>query len=686
MFSELDNLQQKPGLTSKGFPKAVGLENQKAENISVKSTSLVRPGLSQSADFPPLAAPSKISVPQSDNASLQKPEISNSQPIKPVIPMTPSVSSRPEPPAKSEEITKVDKNTVENEPVELQDQATGHQDTSIEERESSIQLSKGDSKTHEHVDTYAKGKDTPRQPTGKRQRPSKLNIATAKEMEKDVKSSTETSEPSKSMEPTKETHTGTINSISQADTPTTVQSQSPASAVSRQPRTLRLVSTIKTEVSPTLPAASNEVRKSSIAMAENKPAPLDTALSSMKQSGTPVQEVMSDVASVTSVSISRPPTPSSSKPGSTSTRPRTKNQAKKERQARAKKAEDSKTLDETSSPAQEEVVQEPILGRKKKTKRPKESTPISTDRDDDQLPRKGTKSSKEEVAPSEDEARLSGDARISKEPAQLNNKSEGRSQDIVDPTLAKVADPAGKDQGVGSPSTPASLFAELHKSGIIDPNVMDMFLNIPGLNYRYETGSTKGQSNQNPPLSDEDISKLDHGEAICVMTNEQEGAVILPDRSVLRHLTHEEGKRYLESRKSLLQSDEQFSSAQHFPVESWMHIGSDDFYGAIGPSKAGSDDAEDLLPQPEELGKIFGSVIMRPGAGPDHGTLYSQRRHPANEGLAARIANMSVDETEIALRGSEEACLAAKKETEAIEKKLNPLLKRNRKMLRDWCS
>jgi CCR4-NOT transcription complex subunit 4 len=83
-----------------------------------------------------------------------------------------------------------------------------------------------------------------------------------------------------------------------------------------------------------------------------------------------MSEMISDTASVTSASVSRPssPPPLGGKVGTAPVRQKTKSQAKKDRQERKRQIEEELAVEENKSDV--EVIQAPIVGRKKKAKKP----------------------------------------------------------------------------------------------------------------------------------------------------------------------------------------------------------------------------------------------------------------------------------------------------------------------------
>lgn len=158
-------------------------------------------------------------------------------------------------------------------------------------------------------------------------------------------------------------------------TSTTSVPASPAAAATGSPikrtvapRTLRVVPTPKTEVPPPLSAASapSLPHISTVDKLRSRQA----SIASVNLPGTPMSEMISDTASVTSASISRAnsPPPIGGKVGTAPVRKKTKSQAKKDRQERKRQIEEEMAIEETKSDV--EVVQAPIIGRKKKEKKP----------------------------------------------------------------------------------------------------------------------------------------------------------------------------------------------------------------------------------------------------------------------------------------------------------------------------
>jgi CCR4-NOT transcription complex subunit 4 len=140
------------------------------------------------------------------------------------------------------------------------------------------------------------------------------------------------------------------------------------------PRTLRVVPTPKTEVPPPLSAASAPSLPQILNV--DKLRSRQASIASVNLPGTPMSEMFSETASVTSASVSRAssPPPIGGKIGTAPVRKKTKSQAKKDRQERKKQIEEEMTIEENKSDV--EVVQAPIIGRKKKEKKPAKTPKI----------------------------------------------------------------------------------------------------------------------------------------------------------------------------------------------------------------------------------------------------------------------------------------------------------------------
>ncbi len=199
----------------------------------------------------------------------------------------------------------------------------------------------------------------------KRKAPGKLDLTAASRII-DNHESTTTSATGGSAQ-TKSTGSVMTSSImSPPRSPAAVVTGSPVKRTTA-PRTLRVVPTPKAETPPTLPAAS--VPTVPPILSVDKLRSRQASIASINQPSTPVSDLISDTASITSTSFSRAnsPPPLGGKVGTAPVRKKTKSQAKKDRQERKRQIEEE-NIDENKSDL--DIVQAPIVGRKKKTKKP----------------------------------------------------------------------------------------------------------------------------------------------------------------------------------------------------------------------------------------------------------------------------------------------------------------------------
>lgn len=203
-------------------------------------------------------------------------------------------------------------------------------------------------------------------PATKRQPPSKLDITAAtkaSESEQSPAISTNKAEAQPK-------NSRTLPQSSATSVPPSPAAVATGSPIKRAvaPRTLRVVPTPKTEVPPPVPAAS--VPSLPHIPTVGKLRSRQASIASVNAPGTPASEMISDTASVTSASYSRAssPPPIGGKVGTAPVRKKTKSQAKKDRQERKRQIEEEMAGEENKSDV--EVVQAPIIGRKKKAKKP----------------------------------------------------------------------------------------------------------------------------------------------------------------------------------------------------------------------------------------------------------------------------------------------------------------------------
>jgi hypothetical protein len=208
----------------------------------------------------------------------------------------------------------------------------------------------------------------------KRQHPGKLDITAATQLteleQSPFASSSKTDTQSRSI------RAATLTSNSSV--PPSPAAMSTGSPIRRStaPRTLRVLPTPKTESAPLLPSTSAPTPP--YVPTVDKLRSRQASIASINQPGTPASEFVSDTASITSTSISRAnsPPPTGGRIGSAPVRKKTKSQVKKERQDRARQIQEEQLLAmEEQEKSDAEAVQAPILGRKKKAKKPAAAKP-----------------------------------------------------------------------------------------------------------------------------------------------------------------------------------------------------------------------------------------------------------------------------------------------------------------------
>lgn len=470
----------------------------------------------------------------------------------------------------------------------------------------------------------------------KKLRPSKLDIAAAKATAKKDKNSIDTAGVASGPVP------------SQPTTPATAISQASASSATRpnQFRANRAPPLPKAETRPASPAIAPAVT--------SKQASRRPSVTSVDRPGTPASEKFSDNMSFASTTLSRANSPPPSKVGSAPVRQFTKSQQKKERQARAKQAEEASKAEDHLPAKGKEPMQAPIVGRKKKAK--KEKTPGSTDSTPTVTRPTSPVPNEEEVI--EEKAEPVTLVREGKKPASKI------AADIKEPdTPTSPATPASNDPQKAS-LTPASIFASLLKSGELSPNVADLFKSVPGLNYRFEGLDLDLGGADDSMVSDSQMHSLDQGEAITIQKSPTNHVVVLPDRTALRGLTAAQAARYLELRKqALANGDVPSNQALAGLVPVLPHVSL-----PVARLTSGTSSEDRKLPN------HFATPTPAPTPFSAHMQKYGAMGGYGDGDFSKRMPGMSVE-------AAEQALALSRKETEALEKKLNAVIKKNRRLL-----
>ncbi|KAL8904278.1 MAG: hypothetical protein Q9207_003374 [Kuettlingeria erythrocarpa] len=648
-----------------------------------RAPTAVPPGLSLPQDFPPLAAPSVPAVAPLKPQKRTNPLSTPANAIKPVVPVVPSqmtknvstmvakdASSEPstakeDVPAKSlfipaESVPKPksrkDAESSESMPPPRAKKITASSDTAFLDN---AQLTNDLPAPSEHA--AEKKKETAKR------HPGRLNLEAT---QKGLDAKSRPLETSKTTANTNEDvpASTTTGSTSQPETPVTTISQASGANVGKngQSRTIRVLPTSR-QGTPQRTSTASGSKDATTAASAHIPSRRGS-LSSAHLPGTPVSERISDTVSMTSTSMSRANSPPPSKVGTAPVRHVTKSQQKKERQAKAKEAEQAAKVEEpTTKAAFEEPVQAPIIGRKKKQKKAisrgtADSTPAVT-RPTSPQPHEEDNPEQEEAAPST--------PIIGGKEAKPAAESEAE-------TPISPAGPSLNDQTQSRSTNPAALFTSLRNSGEIDSKSGEIFKLVLGINHRFETDAPSSDQPEpgalHTPLTDAQNQRLDQGETLCIDQPKDKQTIVLPDRRTLRGLSPEQASRYLALRTQALATSTALHHAGHgpappkqprLPSSSAANVPflPNPFLSEAEQAPSAFSNTASHLPQ------AFGSAATST-AYLDDATAAAARGRGEKTGAAA----MSVEDAEAALA-------ASRRETETLEKRLNKLLTRNRRLV-----
>lgn len=491
--------------------------------------------------------------------------------------------------------------------------------------------------------------------------PGKLNLEATRTKPLDRGKTLDTSESGGQAQEEIPTSTTTTSAISQPETPVTAASQTSGANIGKT-RTIRVLPTSKKETPPRGQASATSREGNSSANLPSRRG----SLSSVNPPGTPVSERISDNVSMTSTSVSRANSPPPGRVGTAPARHLTKNQQKKERQARAKQAEQATTVDEPAAkPEAEEPVQAPIIGRKKKQKKPAtrgtaDTTPVVT-RPPSPQPDDEDFQDRDEAGPST--------------PVRGGKRDEAKAALESEAETFSPAGPSG-DQPQKNTLNAAALFSALQKSNQISSGALDIFKPVIGLNHRFDIDPQSLDHIPEvdlPGLSNEQNQQIEHSEPVCIDQGNGKCVIVLPDRRTLRGLTIEQANRYLQLRKQALDTSELLHLAGHGPAPPKPPTPSSSLISSNGAHLVNPFLSESQTQSPatnvSRLPQAFGSVgSANPTTYVDEAAAFIATRREKSGGV------MGVEDAEQAFAGS-------RKETEGLEKRLNALLKRNRRLV-----
>ena len=670
----LDDLTPNPcSIDPYGIPLLGTLARDKAPG-SGSETPSVPPGLSLQNDFPPLSASSK--TPSRHNSlSLEGPIAESKRGAKSVLPAVPSLSSRSSTSGRhhgaDENInddTAVPERMIATTAKPAENRPLPHAHDNVSPPNELGELKGG------QVDLEGSRQDEDKSAAalpGKRRRPGILDISAARDAaQKQPELLSAPVESSTSATPKKGASVPVAANASGPQTPATANSQISGSPAVKRAGTIRVTTTPKSEV---LPAASGVTPVASTAARQSS---RHASVASFIPPETPFNDNASDNISSTSASVSRPASPHlGSKVGTAPVRQKTKSQVKKDRQARAK-AEENKIVETVK--AEEEPVQAPIVGRKKKTKKQR-------NQDTQPLPQSIPSSPATKSDPVEDEFAKLSDQSIPDNTSKPEAEAKAEVE-VVDATdVPEAEENNGREPSQYSMRnvlTQTSVIASMISDGTIGMEDLESFTSPPSINQRCDP-SLYGilENNPFPELPEQTIRQIEEGEPVLLRLGGHEHAVVVSDRSVLRYLSKSEAERYLRLRRSVAEDDPEWFATTNYPACMTLNEPWDEF-SAYNPSV----NTQDLMfsPTTDELSSIFASMLAR-----DYGQLEAEEQwdptqNLRNEGLAADIETMTLESAQMALKKSEESAVGmARKEADAAEKRLNQLMKKNKKLLRE---
>lgn len=254
--------------------------------------------------------------------------------------------------------------------------------------------------------------------------------------------------------------------------------------------------------------------------------------------------------------------------------------------------------------------------------------------------------------------------------APTNDGLDVQKDGVVGENAANLGVSLGVDSHAKSAVTAAAILSKLQKTGDIPPTVLNLFKGVAGANSRFELGQVDfAESETGPILSAAQARQINEGHAITFEYPTNKRIIILPDRRLLRGLTAEQAQRYLELRKRILSTPE--ATAFHPPrhsIERYLHAAPHRGRSSV---KVSNGQGPDLSPGLENR------FVSPPLTQASTSTMpaYWSASPLTEDGMMRRGgAVLGVDE-------AEQVMSTSRKETEALDKKLNALLKRNRKVM-----
>lgn len=346
------------------------------------------------------------------------------------------------------------------------------------------------------------------------------------------------------------------------------------STSAKGPKTLRVVATPKAET----PSATITPPLSAVLI---HPLSMPATRQPSIVSSTPASDIISDNASHTSASVSRPCSPPPTRIGSAPVRTKTKSQLKKARREAMREMTEQE-LAAVEYPEVEEIG--PIMGRKKKQKKPKaDNAPLpKAAASRPETPKAAEKIEVEktrEVTASADNSKKTAspttDAISKAEDSKVKAKSKAKAEELV---LPEPPAPSAEheDENAEKPiPSPGTVLRDLYTHGeIAEPNTLAILNAPPGYNHRSEFRGDIQELDGKLVITEEDRADLIAAKPV----RKEQGhnrIMLTPNGDCVRNLTPQEEDRYLQLQQRIAEESgpTQFVPARHNATNGFTLIG-----------------------------------------------------------------------------------------------------------------
>lgn len=369
----------------------------------------------------------------------------------------------------------------------------------------------------------------------------------------------------------------TIESSGFPPLPTPAPASNTISTSAKGPKTLRVVATPKTEAPPSVAPTTP------LSAMLSHPLSLPATRQPSIVSSTPASEIVSDNASHTSASLSRPGSPPPTRIGSAPVRTKTKSQLKKARKEQMKELTEQE-IAAIEHPEAEEIG--PIMGRKKKQKKPKDSTPTPK-APAESRPETAKVAEKIEIEKTRLASLTSDNFKKGPSPTtdkmpkadEANAKAakvKAKEEEAVSPDPPAPSVEHEDENAEKRPPSPATVLRDLYSHGEIREPSSLAILNAPhGYNHRADF--------RNDPLQELDsklvITEEDRADLIAAKPVRKEQGhsriMLTPNGDCVRNLTPQEEERYLQLQDNIKAEagPTQFVPARHNATNGFTLIG-----------------------------------------------------------------------------------------------------------------